>query len=572
MAAQDTDKIFCRILFDLLQKWGVTDIVCSPGSRNTPLLIAAASRDELKKHFVVDERGAAFMGLGLSLVSKRPVALICTSGTALLNYGPAIAEAYYQGIPIVAISADRPIQWIDQDDSQTLRQDDALSNYVKKSYSIPAYGDNIAELQWYVERTVNDALSVATNGKPGPVHLNIHLADPLGNKIPVKEEIKIRKYGIFLKADSIVSKETLKELASTFVNSKVLVVAGFMQPDERLQKQIGHLSRFPNVTIMAETLSNLHLDESASSIDSTLTAFEEDYLDNFAPSLVISLGGALVSRKLKEYLRRNSSGFEHWALGHSHTTADCFMAGVERIETEPARFLKNLISFVSKIGISPLSSAYKNDWNKLRTQALSVKNTFIENIGWSELKAFDIILKKIPQHYNLFLSNGTAVRYSQIIEHRLPHAEYCNRGVSGIDGSTSTAIGGSLNYMRDSLLITGDLSIAYDLGALGIQEIPNRFKIIVIDNGGGGIFRFIPTTSTLDEREKYFCMPPLLPLRHLSEGYGWDYFEADGSENLEKELAKFLKNHHKSILRIKCDGIESAAILNAYMHTKFKFN
>ena len=144
----DTDKTFCSILLDVISAKGVADVVCSPGSRNTPLVIASAVRKNLRKHVVADERCAAFMALGMALVSQKPVALICTSGTALLNYAPAVAEAFYQGVPLIVLSADRPQQWIDQDDSQTLRQFEALSNFVKKSYEIPAWGDSDPELQW----------------------------------------------------------------------------------------------------------------------------------------------------------------------------------------------------------------------------------------------------------------------------------------------------------------------------------------------------------------------------------------------------------------------------------------
>ena len=125
---QDTDRNFCAILLDVLEKSGVKDVVCCPGSRNAPLLIAAAARGGLRKHNVVDERSAAFMALGIASVSKKPVAIICTSGTALLNFAPAVAEAFYQSIPLIVISADRPEQWIDQDDSQTLRQFEAPIN------------------------------------------------------------------------------------------------------------------------------------------------------------------------------------------------------------------------------------------------------------------------------------------------------------------------------------------------------------------------------------------------------------------------------------------------------------
>ncbi|MDE6770283.1 MAG: 2-succinyl-5-enolpyruvyl-6-hydroxy-3-cyclohexene-1-carboxylic-acid synthase, partial [Muribaculaceae bacterium] len=465
--------------------------------------IAAASRDEVKKYVVIDERSAAFMALGMAVVSRRPVALVCTSGTALLNYGPAIAEAFYQSVPLVVISADRPEQWIDQDDSQTLRQFEAFSNYVKRSYQLPAFGNGEPELQWYANRIVNDAMIEATSRRRGPVHINVQLGDPLSHKVS-RGDGKPRVID-FIGGDSIGNKEIVRELATKIAASKVLLVAGFLPPDSRLHKSVGEICALPNVVAMTETLSNLHLGNDATSIDSVLTAYSADRLDSEVPDLVISLGGSLVSRKLKEYLRRNANQCEHWALGWNHTTSDCFMSLTKRIEVDPARLLHQLAAALRRQPILTTVCDFAAIWRRLRAEAVKAKSAFVEAAPWSDLKAFDIIFRKLPQDVNLFLSNGTAVRYAQILGERMPHASYCNRGVSGIDGSVSTAIGGAKAYKGRTVVITGDMSMAYDLNALALPDMPGGLVIIVVDNGGGGIFRFIPTTSDLEERERYFC-------------------------------------------------------------------
>lgn len=566
--AEDTDKKFCSILFDVMMEKGLRHVVCSPGSRNAPLLIAAASRQELKKHFVTDERSAAFLALGIAEVTREPVALVCTSGTALLNYAPAIAEAYYQCLPLVAISADRPEQWIDQDDSQTLRQENALNNFVKKSYSLPAYGNDDPELLWYANRIANDAMIMTAKGRPGPVHVNIRFGDPLGRKT---EHIPERPRIIdFISADAIGNKEIIKQLSGKIAGSKVMLVAGFMAPDSELQKAVTTFAGFPNVVVMAETISNLHLSQDAYSIDSVLTAYEKEKFESFKPDLIISIGGALVSRKLKEYLRGISHQCEHWSIGYSHTTTDCFQALSLRIETDASRFFRNINASLKKIRNLIKYTDYQKDWKDLRKEAFIAKNDYIDSVVWSELKAFDIILKSLPRSCNLFLSNGTSVRYAQIVSYNLPHASYCNRGVSGIDGSVSTAVGGALAYKGVSVLITGDLSMAYDVGALSLASVPDGMKIIVIDNQGGGIFRFIPSTSSLAEREEYFCMPPKLPLRQLADGYGWKYYEADDEAKLRKMLGIFLASEEKSIMRLVCDGNTSAEILKGYMNCKVR--
>lgn len=573
----DTDKRFCSILFDVMEEKGVRDVVCSPGSRNAPLLIAAAARENLRKHVVIDERSAAFMALGIAMVSRKPVALVCTSGTALLNYGPAIAEAFYQSVPLIVISADRPEQWIDQDDSQTLRQFEAFSNYVKRSYQLPALGNDDKEMLWYANRVVNDAMIEATSRRRGPVHINVQLGDPLSHKVSRTME-KPRTID-FIGGDAIGNKEVIRELAIKIAASKVLFVAGFLPPDSRLHKSAGEICALPNVVAMTETLSNLHLGHNATSIDSVLTAYSADYLDSEAPDLVISLGGSLVSRKLKEYLRRNAGQCEHWALGWNHTTSDCFMSLTKRIEVDPARLLHQLAAVLRRQPILTTVCGYSNTWGKMKAEAVKAKTAFVAAAPWSDLKAFDIILHKLPQDVNLFLSNGTAVRYAQILGERMPHASFCNRGVSGIDGSISTAIGGAKAYKGRTVVITGDMSMAYDLNSLALPDIPSGLVIIVVDNGGGGIFRFIPNTSGLEEREQYFCAPPKLPLSHLALGYGFDFAEATDEESLVNTLDSIFLRHGASassrndessfvrpiVLRLTTDGELSASLLRNYM-------
>lgn len=563
-ATMDTDKRFCSIIFDVIAGHGVTDIVCSPGSRNAPLLIAAAARTELHKHVVIDERSAAFMALGIAIVSRKPVALVCTSGTALLNYAPAIAEAFYQSIPLIVISADRPEQWIDQDDSQTLRQFEAFSNYVKRSYQLPAYGDDEKEMQWYANRIANDAMIEATSRRKGPVHINIQLGEPLNRRRPLSQEQPrlIR----FTGADSIGNKEIIKDMAAKIANCRVMLVAGFLPPDSRLHTSLSEFCRLPNVTAMVETISNLHFDGKATFVDSVLTAFPAEHLDSLAPDLVISIGGSLVSRKLKEYLRRNASHCEHWAIGWNHTTSDCFMSLTRRIEADPGRLFHQLAAAMRKFPATHHN--FSEDWDSLRTEAERRLNHFFENAPWSDLKAFGIIFDSLPTSCNLFLSNGTTIRYAQLFGSHAPHASYCNRGVSGIDGSISTAVGGAKVYKGETVMITGDMSMAYDVNALALPNIPDNMKIIVIDNAGGGIFRFIPSTAELEEREKYFCAPPKLPLRQLADGYGWSYSEATDQISLKTALNSLFNKRERGILRVVTPPDVSAELLRQLLGGK----
>lgn len=555
-----THKANCRIVADVISQHGVQTVVCSPGSRNAPLIIAIDEHPGLQTHVVIDERSAAFVALGIAQVTRKPVALVCTSGTALLNYAPAIAEAYYQALPLIVLSADRLERWIDQDDSQTLRQPGALANFVKKSCDLPDVDIADADSCLYVNRLVNDAMIEAITRRHGPVHINVRIGEPLTGveAKPLPQQRIIR----CVETEDIISKETIINLAEKAADRRIMIVAGFMLPDSLLNKAIGRLVSLPNVCVMHETISNLHLKGHLSAVDVVLSTLTQEQKEQLRPDIVISLGGALVSRQIKEYLRSYAPS-EHWSLGHQHTTVDCFNSLTLRIEADPGRFLSMFGKCLVKE--SP-KSHYNSMWEECRRKALQSQAHYISNAPWSDMVALNAVFGSLSQDVNLQLSNGTSIRYAQLLIDKMPHGCYCNRGVSGIDGSVSTAVGASLAYPEMTLLITGDMSLSYDIGALSLQQMSERFKIVVLNNKGGGIFRFIPSTSTLPQREHYFCAAPTLPIQQLAEAYGFEYMRAENMQQLIAKLPIFMAPRLvPSILEIVTDPEVSAAVLKNYM-------
>lgn len=566
----NTANRICSTVADVIAEWGVKDAVCSPGSRNAPLLMAF-SASTIDCHVVVDERSAAFMALGLAEVSRRPVALVCTSGTALLNYAPAVAEAYYKGIPLIVISADRPIQWIDQDDSQTISQYEALRRFVKQSYDISAHPDADDEDLWYAGRVANDALITASSRRKGPVHLNIRISPPIG--AVVRESDSHGRHIELMECDGRLNRRQIDILAQESAGKRILLICGFMQPDDSLNRSVAAMQRLGNVKVMCETISNLHLDGYPQAVDLLLSAMTEKELDLLAPELVITIGGALISRKIKEYLRHISSTgrCRHWTIGYSHNTIDCFRMLSRRIEADPAITLRALAAALKSRQSDTEGSGYAAIWQKHLANALESHRKFIAAAPWSELKALDMVFAAIPQQANLFLSNGTSIRYAQLSTHPLPHASYCNRGVSGIDGSTSTAVGGAMAYDGMTVLVTGDMSAAYDVGAFSLRQLPPRMRIIVINNSGGGIFRFIDATRDLPIREDFLCSPPVFPLQKIATAYGLDYFKASDIKSLETVLPEFLSQEsmkdavRPAVLEIVTDAETGAGLLRKYM-------
>lgn len=568
-----TAKISCNILADLLVKHNITNVVLSPGSRNAPLIIAVARNKELTPTVIVDERCAAFSALGMcaSSYGEHPVALICTSGSALLNYAPAIAEAYYRNLPLIVISADRPIEWIDQDDSQTIRQHDALSNYVKKSYDIPADIES-ENMQWYVNRSINDAILTATSGRRGPVHINIQLDEPL-NQI-TESHISKQRFIEMPIISRCINQDFIKSVIHPSISTKkILVIVGFQncEPENWVTSSINEknpfedfISKNDNIAVLTETLSNIKSQYNISNIDRVLSSMSDIDKKALSPDIVITFGGALVSRFIKQYLREIKPT-EHWHIGLTDTTIDCFKSLTMRIEMHPNEFFDQLNNF-SEINNSQEinNNSYRTNWLEIASNAENTHEKYLNDCPWSDLKAFSIILPLLKG--DLHLSNGTPIRYQQLFNlNKNIKSTYCNRGVSGIDGCTSTSIGHSLISKEPTILITGDLSAQYDIGGLGIKNIPPSYKMIVMCNGGGNIFRFISSTSNLPEVDEYFATKSNLPLEEISKGYGFKFFKATSEHELIEIMPKFMSESEcPSIMAIYTPEIESSRILKEY--------
>lgn len=555
-----TDKAVCRELAALLVCHGVKDVVLSPGSRNAPLILAVARSGQLRRRVVVDERCAAFVALGMAVQSQRPVALVCTSGTAMLNYAPAVAEAFYREVPLIVITADRPQEWIDQDDSQTIRQYGALDNIVKESYNIPVETGDATQM-WMVNRLVSDALLKASSGRKGPVHINVQLDVPLTTLAEAASQ-QPRMIST-VERPTVLPTAQARELGRLLAPPcKVLVVAGFHNPDSKLSRAMARLAAIPNVAVLCEAQANLHSPGLHSNIDRILNEMTDAERTGLLPDIVITLGGSLVSRFIKAWLR-GRHGVHHWHVGERGASVDCFKCLSLRIELPAASFMPQLASAMQPFAGS--ASTYGESWRQLAGRARKRYREFTARSPWCDLKAMDMLVEAIPARANLQAGNGTAVRYIQLCDNGHIHRTDCNRGVSGIDGCTSTAIGASMAYGDLTVLVSGDMSAQYDMGALAISGIPPTFRLAVLDNGGGGIFRFIKSTATLDELDECFAADVRLPLRQLAEGFGFRYLRADGIESMKAALPAFFGHSDRSvILDIVTDGTLSAAELNRY--------
>ncbi|WP_065219221.1 MULTISPECIES: 2-succinyl-5-enolpyruvyl-6-hydroxy-3-cyclohexene-1-carboxylic-acid synthase [Butyricimonas] len=548
-----------RILVSLLIQKGIRDVVLSPGSRNAPLLVSISRARRLHHRVIVDERSAAFFALGMAQQSGEPVALVCTSGTALLNYAPAVAEAYYQGVPLIVISADRPTEWIDQDDSQTIHQQNALAPFVKASYQLPTVVTN-EEDHWHANRLVNEAINLSRTPRKGPVHVNIPLREPLyefhHKALQTEREIDPTPAG------NVIPGEVLNQLRQEYSSAtNVMIIAGFQAPDPALQQRIEQLAGFSNTVVFTESISNLTTPCSFSTIDRIISTVRPVESKAYAPDLLITFGGAIVSRMIKAFIR-NHPPRVHWHIDERTSPPDTYKSMTRHVQMSAGEFFKQFLTTPFPL-VSASGYAWK--WLQKAETAASKHEAYVNRIPWCDLKAFSILMPAIPADSRLQLGNSTPIRYAQLFRYSQVSRSDANRGTSGIDGCTSTAIGAACAFNGMTTLIVGDNSFLYDSNALWMKGIPPRLRIIVMQNGGGGIFRFLPGPSALQEVEKFFQTPHKVDLKQLASVYNFDVYKVSDEMSLQQALVQFfLPSQRPAILIIETPGDTSGEILKGY--------
>lgn len=547
---------------------GINHIVISPGSRNAPLTIGFTHHPEMKTYSVVDERSAAFFALGIAQQIQKPVALVCSSGSAVLNYYPAISEAFYSDIPLVVISADRPIERIDIGDGQTIRQRNVFENHIL--YSANLYSEYVPdstltdpkliqkqrEATKHNQQEINKALNEALSGQ-GPVHINVPFYEPLYNTTVEKLVNPI------IVEEPVKSMELTEDYLQPFINiwnsaKRKLVIVGVLQPNTIEQQFLDTLGEDPSVLVFTETTSNLHHPNFFTRIDNIIGSLDDNGFKNLQPELLVTIGGMIISKKIKAFLREYQPD-QHWHIDPKKAY-DTFFCLNKHFKVPVNYFWKQFLPQSSTV-----ASDYQKEWLAVRTQRDLKHQEYIQDMGWCDFKAFDRILSRLRPGSQLQLGNSSTVRYVQLFDIDKTLKVFCNRGTSGIDGSTSTAVGAAVGSAMPTTLITGDLSFFYDSNALWNAHLPKDFKIIVVNNSGGGIFRILPGDKTSQAFETYFETVHNLDASHLCKMYGLAYFSAENeSELAEAQDAFYAVNDRPCLLEIKTPRIENDQVLLGY--------
>jgi 2-succinyl-5-enolpyruvyl-6-hydroxy-3-cyclohexene-1-carboxylate synthase len=557
-------------LAELCAKKGITQAILCPGSRCAPLTLAFTRHPSIATRTISDERSAAFIALGMAQQTQQPTVLVCTSGSAAYNFAPAIAESFFQEVPLLVFTADRPKEWIDQWDGQTIRQTNIYGGHVKKSFQLPEDYDHI-DAQWYINRAVNEAINLSIEFPCGPVHINVPLREPLypgkGEKFQFSSNVRITSENRLTTSLTHSEKEELNQSLIGF--SKVMVVAGQQDYNDALIRLVERFSRKHHAVVIGDVISNFHGSENTIRFaDSILGQGTKSVKESLHPELLITFGKSVISKNIKQFIR-SYKPLEHWHIQPAGTVPDTFQSLTRVIRSTADTFFESLLAAepVGKFE-NQKKSNYFHLWQAEEHRTQRSHADFFQEASFAEISVLKEIIQSLPLRCNLHLSNSMAVRYANMIsltpQQKGVHV-FANRGTSGIDGCTSTAVGNALTSDIPTILITGDMAFFYDRNAFWHNYKMPNLHIVVVNNQGGIIFGMIDGPSELPESGEYFVTQQKLSAKNLAEEFGVDYILLDALKKIKNSLKDFFNFEGTAkILEIKSDQKTAKEAFNTF--------
>jgi 2-succinyl-5-enolpyruvyl-6-hydroxy-3-cyclohexene-1-carboxylate synthase len=572
------------LLVQICADRGVYDWIIAPGSRSAPLTVALTRHPQMRGRLIFDERSAAYIALGMAQQLRAPVGLVCTSGTAAVNFAPAVVEAFYQGVPLLVFTADRPPEWIDQQDNQAIHQRDLYAPHVRGSFTLPL-DDGKADTAWFVRRSLGQAIDLAGGWEPGPVHINVPLREPLYTPLPAEPDPPAAittSYPVAMRSiapRAMASRPGLTEESWTALieqwrrASRKLIVAGMHPTDAGLRAALTRLTADPGVAVFADVTANLHgLAGVPRHADAILGTRDAATLEALEPDLVINFGGQVTSKNIKTLLRgRNLAGL--WHVRPSLVAPDTYQTLTHVIPMVPADFFTELAARLAQ----PLTDGpgfelvagddqYQMAWRTLDAQAGMALGKLTDD-AFTEIAAVAQVLAALPKESQLQVGNSMAIRYVNLLGPAAGHYPAqinSNRGTSGIDGTVSTTVGAALAGDAITTLIVGDLGFFYDRNGLWHRHLPANLRIFVLNNHGGGIFDIIdgPNQLERERQETWFLTPQPLTARRTAEDHGLRYYRAASTEDLTQQLPGFFAAGGPALLEIETDMAVNTAAYN----------
>lgn len=550
-----SDKRNVQALLEIAHFHGVRTVVFSPGSRNAPLVIAFQADDRFEKVIIPDERSAAFFALGVIQETRRPVAVCCTSGSAAANYLPAVVEAFYQRLPLVMFTADRPKEWVDQGEGQTIRQEGMFGGHVVAEANLLVDSESEAD-RAYNDRILNESLSMAAL-KEGPVHINLPFEEPLyGTTEKRFEPKKISVIG----GRPQLSLDEIKEVINLWnMPVKKWVLVGQVLPGPQWGEAIHEFAKDENTLIWTESTTNLPEEATIGHIDRLINTLTEEEKNEIVPDVLLTFGGAIISKMVKALLRNNPPK-AHIHIDAKWPQPDTFRALTHSVIARPEEFFKHFLP-----EIKPISSSYRSHWMNAAQRRRELHAQFESKVEFSDFSIFRDTLKVIPKNWKLQFANSSVIRYVQLFDGGRENLHFSNRGTAGIDGSSSTAVGMAWASKDPVLLVTGDVSFFYDSNAFFNQVVSKSMRILLIHNGGGGIFRIIKGPNGTEALEEYFETKHATSAKGIAESYGLDHKAAHGEAEWKDALPWLLEGGDgPRILEVYTPGEENANVLANY--------
>lgn len=548
-----SDKKNILQLAALLKAHEIRHVVLCPGSRNTPIIHTLANHPYFTCYSVTDERSAGFFALGLALSGGRPAAVCCTSGTALLNLHPAVAEAFYQQVPLVVISADRPASWIGQMDGQTLPQPNVFGPLVKSSVNLPEI--HTSEEEWYCNRLVNEALLELNHHGKGPVHINVPISEPLfqftAEDLPdVRVITRYQGLNVYDRQyDDLITRLNGYTKRMMVVGQMNLIYLFERKICKLLYKHFAWLTEHTgNQTVPGIPVKNF---------DAIIYSLPEEEQAKLVPDLLITYGGHVVSKRLKQLLRKHPPK-EHWHVAADGQVADTFCSLTTVIEMDPFEFLEKIAYLLEN---KPCE--YPKRWEQLSKQMAE------PDFAFSEMAAIGKVLKSLPTDAVLHLANSSTVRYAQLFQIPDSVEVCCNRGTSGIEGSLSTALGYAWASDKLNFVLIGDLSFFYDMNALWCNHLRGNLRIMLLNNGGGEIFQSLPGLKMEARTHRFVTALHQTKAEGWAQERGFDYTAVHTMEELDAALSDFMQADQQGnpkFMEVFTDKAEDVRLLKEYYH------
>lgn len=551
-------------LAELLYQKGITDVVVSPGSRSAPLTLAVARHPHLRVRVMADERSAGFVALGMAEQRGNPVALICTSGSAVYNLAPAVAEAFFRQVPLLLLTADRPHEWLHQQDGQTIDQVGLFGNQVKRAYDLPADYSH-PDARWFIERSVNEAVMLSRLSPAGPVHVNVPLREPFypatGESLQAE---RVRVIKTVAGHPTLASDDWHRLLTEWDRSERILIAVGQLPYQPALLTVLNSISDEFGVPVVGEIISNLPTnDQFITHTDTFLSGIDPQRAESLRPDLLITLGGSFLTRNVKTFFRQYPAR-RHW---HLQPTVDRITDGFQSLTTlipaEPLAFLEKLfadLDYQRFLGGDDDADAtdFLERWQTLDHQAARLVGQTLStpNEPLTDWSAVQAVLDHLPDGSVLHLANSMPVRYANLCGLREGGAVRvsANRGVSGIDGCLSTAVGAALATDQLVTLIIGDVAFFYDRNALWSAPVPANLRIVLLNNDSGHIFRLIDGPSRQPELETYFETPHGYTARNTADDAHIAYQVCDAPDALRSLLPDFFQpGNQAKLLEITTD-------------------